>query len=154
MCVYGSLWAFADTRVGAPVVEAAHHPDFFVLFFIIIIIIISGCVVWGYKLWFCSFPQMTLCESFPHSSRTWKTKESWWWEQPVRTCLEAKKKMCLCLSVFFLRPAVSLITDRFTPAAHVSRLVLFPTHLDQHFLWHSPLSQQRKAVSWWMVKSH
>lgn len=47
MCVYGSLWAFADTRVGAPVLEAAHHPDFFFIF--IIIIVISGCVVWGFQ---------------------------------------------------------------------------------------------------------
>lgn len=154
MCVYGSLWAFADTRVGAPVVEAAHHPDFYFYFFYHYYYYFRSCCVrlQTLILFFSTDDSLREFSSFLKNLEDQR-------ELMVRTTSQnlpgsQEKNLCLCLSVFFRRPAVSLITDRFTPAARVSRLVLFPSHVDQHFLWRSPLSQQRKAVSWWMVKSY
>lgn len=58
--------------------------------------------------------------------------------------LEKKKNN---VSVFFLRPAASLAADRFTPAAHVLAHLLYPKHLDQHFLQQSSLSQSSSVVN-------
>lgn len=152
MCVYGSLWAFADTRVGAPVLEAAHHPDFFLFLSLLLLFQVVLCEATNFD--FVLFHRWLFARVFLIPQEPGRPKRVDGENNQSEPAWKPRKKICVCLSVFFLRPAVSLITDHFTPAAHVSRLVLFPSHVDQHFLWHSPLSQQRKAVSWWMVKSY
>lgn len=54
------------------------------------------CHVWIIFFLFFFF-QMSLCRSSPYSLRTWKTKESWWWGQPVTTCWKFWENTCVCV---------------------------------------------------------